>query len=119
MTALYRRGRTGSCGGALEPGGVDEVGFAALPFGEGENVELVDGEVGDVGGEGDDAGVAVVAVVVFREACADLVAQSPMRTVGRVLGSLPCQAGKWSWLLSQVAARGVTQEGRWLAPGSK
>ena len=29
-----------------------------------------------------------------------LAAQSPMRMVGRVLGSLPCHAGKWSWLLS-------------------
>src|SRR5215469_1029370 len=61
-----------SCSGALDPGGVDEVGFVGVPVGAGEDVELVEGEVGDVGGDGDDSGVAVVAVVVAGEACADL-----------------------------------------------
>ena len=49
----------------LDPGCVDEFGFVLVPVGAGEDVELFDGEVGDVGGERDDAGVAVVAVVVL------------------------------------------------------
>src|SRR6185437_4212845 len=58
-------------GGALDPGGVNEVGFVGVPVGAGEDVELVDGEVRDTGGDGDDSGVAVVAVVVLREGGAD------------------------------------------------
>ena len=58
----------GRSAGAFYPGVVDEVGFVLLPFGVGDGLELVAGEVGDadvdgeeiaVGGRGGGAGFSV------------------------------------------------------------